>query len=556
LDRRSGILLVTDSSKENFEDKEFQDEVKSTKSLIQTLLQTLKAFRLYEYNHPILSKFIDRLRKEFDNYFEEFDSFSLQIGEYNLYFKGKVVYESKDIKESLAFHFFKDGIREIRFLKGLEFEELIDFLNIVRKSDFINRLEDDLVTLLWERDFSHIFFTTIDEFLEGKSSSVPATIEDFQSKLEYRVAFEQTPIDMGYEVESQGNNYIVVEDLKQVINSISGGSIIQACQLDSEEMKSIYQEVRREEEPDDFYIIDNLIEILLHLGEDVDAYENMISYFDKLIESLIEHKKLEVALSILKSLSNTMESIVLKDKQIFAIQRILENTSKPHLIEYLGKILNENDGVNFDSINQYLSFMGKKAIDPLCLLLKDLRSGKWRKLICERIAALCQEDITPISKFLSDDNPFFLSHMIYIVGKIGNPSSIKYLGNLINHNDPKVREEVLYVLYKFGDKGGELIQKFLTDPVSELRMKASLLFAKTTKERAFEPLKEILLSKDFYKRDYNEKSSFFRALAETGSKDLVPVLRKIANKKKWFGRAKWNEMRLCAKNTLKMIGST
>ena len=93
---------------------------------------------------------MDRLKKDFDHYFDEFDSFSLQIGEHRLYYQGKVVYESQDVKESLAFLFFKDGIREIRFLKGLGFREVVAFLDVVRKGDSINRLEDDLVTLLWE----------------------------------------------------------------------------------------------------------------------------------------------------------------------------------------------------------------------------------------------------------------------------------------------------------------------------------------------------------------------------------------------------------------------
>jgi len=39
------------------EEKAIEEKVKSTKALIQTFLQTLKAFRLYEANHPILSKF-------------------------------------------------------------------------------------------------------------------------------------------------------------------------------------------------------------------------------------------------------------------------------------------------------------------------------------------------------------------------------------------------------------------------------------------------------------------------------------------------------------------
>ena len=111
-----------------FEEKELEEEVRSTKALIQSFLHTLKAFRLYDSNHPILMKFLERLKNDFDQYFKEYDSFSLQIGEYKIYYKGNAVYESEDIKESLAFLFFKDGIREISFIRGLEFNEITDFL--------------------------------------------------------------------------------------------------------------------------------------------------------------------------------------------------------------------------------------------------------------------------------------------------------------------------------------------------------------------------------------------------------------------------------------------
>ncbi len=541
------------TTKEDFEEKELYEEVKSTKALIQTFLQTLKAYRLYESNHPILSKFLERLKRDFENYFEEFDSFSLQVGEYNLYFKGKVVYESDDIKESLAFHFFKDGIREIRFLKGLEFEEIVDFLNIVRKSDFINRLEDDLVTLLWERDFSHIIFTTVDEFLDGKDGSVPATIEDLNTKLEFKISLETEHEDGGTKLKDDESDSLAIDTLNQSLNLSVGSPLIQVCQLSTEEMEAIYEEVRREEQPEFLHLIENLIEILLHLGEDVDAYENMISYFDRLIESLLQQKRLDIALEVLKTLSNTMESIVLRDKQIFAIKRILDNPSKPHLIELLAKLLNEN-GINAETVIQYFGFVTQKATETLCLILKEIKSGKWRKFICDKIALLCKDDITPITKFLSDSDPLFVCHIIYIIGKIGNPISLKYLASLTNHIDRKVREEVLYVINRFGEKGSELIKRFLNDSDKDIRMKASILFARLAKEKAFEPLKEIILSKDFYKADYQEKSTFFKALAETGSKEASPFLRKIANKRRIFQRAKWKEMRICARNTLKLLG--
>ena len=538
------------------EDKEIEEKVKSTKSLIQTFLQTLKAFRLYEANHPILSKFLERLRKDFDQYFGEFDSFSLQVGEHRLYYRGNIVYENEDVKESLAFVFFKDGIREIQFSKGLEFKEMIDFLNVVRKGDLLNRMEDDLVTLLWEKDFSHITFTAVDEFLEGGATLVPATEEDLIKGSEYKGSLEDGLQEKVGQAEPP--SLPVREGLDRAINPAPGQSLVQACQLTPEERETIDREARQEEQPDYiFTLINNLIEILLHLGEDVDAYENMISYFDRVIEYLLEQKEIGKAVALLSSLNETMDSIMMKDRQIFAIQRILQNSSGPHSVGLLGKAMKGNGEAHSESesILEYLRLLTMQAVEPLCLLLGEVESGKWRKTICDRLIALCREGIQPLSKFLSDDNPMLVCHILYILGNIGDPSTVNYLGDLVTHKDLKVREETLQILNKFGENGKNLMQQFLLDSASAIRSKAALLLARNAKGESVKPLTEIILSEDFFKRDYKEKASFFRALGETGSKEVIPILEGISKKRRLFQREKWNEMRQCAANTLKMLGA-
>ncbi|MGZ3567868.1 MAG: HEAT repeat domain-containing protein [Thermodesulfobacteriota bacterium] len=538
------------------EEKAIEEKVKSTKALIQNFLQTVKAFRLYETNHPILSKFLERLRKDFDQYFDEFDSFSLQIGEYRLYYRGNVVYENEDVKESLAFVFFKDGIRELQFSRGLEFRELLDFLNIVRKSDFLNRMEDDLVTLIWEKDFSHIAFTTVDEFLEGSGIYVPATEEDLIKRSEYSGQGDEGPEERPDQKQGTSPRAPEAMGLEQAINPSPGQSLVEACALTSEESELIEREAQQEQRPEYVYVlIDNLIEILLHLGEDVDAYENMISYFDRVIEYLLEEKEVDKAVELLKSLNHTMESMVLKDKQIFAIRRILEKSSSPHSIQLLGKAMKGDGEADSGPVLQYLRFLTKQAVEPLCLLLGELESGKWRKVICEHLVEVAGGEIQLLIKFLADHNPFLVCHILYILGRIGDPSTVKYLGNLSSHPDIKVREETLQVLNKFGRNGKDLIQKFLGDSTSGIRAKAALLLSRNAKREAAKPLAEIVLSEDFYKRDYEEKASFFRALGETGSEEVIPMLKKIAKKRSWFQKGRWDEMRQCAANTLKMMGA-
>ena len=535
----------------DLDEKAIEQEVKSTKALIQSFLQTVKGYRLYDANHPILTKFLDRLKADFDRYFSEFDSFAIQVGEFRLSYHGNVVYESQDIKESLAFVFYKDGIRELRFQKGLEFKEIIDFLEVVRKADRVNRMVDDLVTLLWEKDFSHISFSTVDEFLEKGSILVPATEQDLYRGQEFKFEEEKGQVD---QAEEKSFPALTDEEVKQALDPSRNQTLVQACQLTPDEVEKINRDVQLELQTEYLHALNNsLIEVLLQLGEDMDAYENMISYFQRIIESLLNQGKVGRVVTILRSLTDTIESIVLKDKQIFAIRRILESCSSPQAIELLGKAIQGNAEVEGDSILEYMQFLTKQAIDPLCLLLGELPPGKWGKVVSDHLVKLSEEDIQPLTNYLSDHNPGLVCQILSILGRIGHPSTVKYLSTLVTHRDTRVREETLQLLVKFGEKGKDLILRFLKDPSSEIRSKASVNLARVVKGQAVKPLTEIILSEDFYQRNYEEKVSFFKALGETGSRDAIPVLEQIAKKRFWFKKAKWEEMRVCAMNTLRMM---
>jgi HEAT repeat protein len=217
--------------------------------------------------------------------------------------------------------------------------------------------------------------------------------------------------------------------------------------------------------------------------------------------------------------------------------------------------MKEKGEAKVDSILHYFRFLTKQAAEPLCRLLGGLESGKWRKMICDQVVELSGGEIQPLIPFLADPDPLLVSQILYILGKIGNPGTVKHLAPLVTHPDLKVREETLQMVDKFGEKGLDLIKKFLTDSVSGIRAKAALLLARNAKKEAARPLTEIILSEDFYKRDYKEKVSFFRALGETKSEEVIPILERIAKKRMWFQGDKWNEMRQCATNTLKMLGA-
>jgi HEAT repeat protein len=64
-----------------------------------------------------------------------------------------------------------------------------------------------------------------------------------------------------------------------------------------------------------------------------------------------------------------------------------------------------------------------------------------------------------------------------------------------------------------------------------------------------------MLSKEFHKREVQEIRAFFKAVGMIRSSDSIPGLSSFLEGKKWFARAKADEIRACAIDTLVRIGT-
>ena len=142
-------------------------------SLTSAFVKAVKAFRFHPPDNPTLKGLKDQLLRKFQFFLNKYPSFVIQVGEYDLSYKGKILYENRDVKTSLAFSLYKDGLREIRFMKNLEEWEVQGIIDILKQSEQVNPSEGDMVTMMWERDFVHIRYLATDEYLGGDAGSPP-----------------------------------------------------------------------------------------------------------------------------------------------------------------------------------------------------------------------------------------------------------------------------------------------------------------------------------------------------------------------------------------------
>ena len=123
-------------------------------ALVEELLRLFgkaaRAHQLYLPNNPIYKSAHDALRAGFLPVWDETDELALSFTESEVRWEGlSVLNEGSRGSDSLPWLFYKDGVRELRFLRGFEAEELDKLLGIMQRVRKASPDEDDLLTLLW-----------------------------------------------------------------------------------------------------------------------------------------------------------------------------------------------------------------------------------------------------------------------------------------------------------------------------------------------------------------------------------------------------------------------
>jgi hypothetical protein len=147
--------------------------VAAVKELFVTLGKAIRAVQLYDENNPVYQRFVQSLRDALKLLWNDLDRLVVTVEEDRFALMGEEVYKAENRSDSLAFLFFKDGIREISLLPGIEQGELGKFLGVIQRAKKGRGEGDDLLTILWEADLVHFKYQYVDLLAEGVEIPVP-----------------------------------------------------------------------------------------------------------------------------------------------------------------------------------------------------------------------------------------------------------------------------------------------------------------------------------------------------------------------------------------------
>lgn len=548
-------LLDVSAELPSIEGLETDEELALARDLIGGFVKSIKAFRFYPLGNPTLKGFREQLLKKFQYFLGKYDSFIFQIGEYDFSFGGKVLYENRDVKTSLAFILYKDGLRELRFTKGLEEWEIQGLIDVIKRSDNINQLEDDVVTLMWEKDFVHIGYLSTDEFLEESPLPVPENVDQFRKSLVF------TPPAHNVEVDPIDGETDEDTDLSEILSGKFEDRAVVAPErgvyyLTSDELETLRKEVEGELDPTFVFDLTDILFEIMALEKEREPFQDAVNIINKILDALMTLGEFQKASELLKRIYLILKIYELKDWQVEIVQQLIVEAGEPPRIERIGRVLEREDGVRLEDVNAYLVLLQRNSIKPLIKLLGEIKNSKTRRVMCDALAEIGKNAIELIAPFIDDRRWFLVRNVTYILGRIGKEQAFPYIQKAFNHEDLRVRREAIQALGIIGSpKAVGLLVKGLSDEDFRIRSITAVNLGKSGKTAGLVPLLEVVQSKEFHRREPQEVKAFFDAIGMVGSNEATPVLQQLLERKSLFGRGKTDEMRIGAAAALAMIGT-
>lgn len=510
------------------------EELKKARDIIQSFLKSKKILRMYPSNNPIYINTIDDDFKRFKEFFYYKDELNLKINQNAIIYDAEQIYSSAEKEDNLALFFFKDGLREITFRKNLTPEEMEDFLKIISLDFNRDALDDDIVTLFWEKDFQNIQYV-VDE-------AVLADEDDYEDAA-VRAIKEKEP-DQDYLMQAYEDAF-----KEEAVHDVS------IVPLSDKDLQLLLQEYEKDSEDKSDKLTDILFE-LMYLEQSKEDSGDIVDFFMNSIEYSIDRSDMELVTRTLSRFKKMLDDKNEEDERRKIAKKILLHAGNESIIGLLGEILDSGQEMEEKIFEDFVRMLDKNAILPFMKILGELKSIHSRKIVIDALIFLGTKDIAILAKGLNDSRWYVVRNIIYILRKIGDKRAVDYLLKTVKHGDMRVKKEVIRALGELGGGGVlQALRECLDDPEIQVRSAALRALGNIRSEAPKRIILNKINDKIFREKDFDEKKEYFEVLSQWKDDEVYTYASDIFKKKTFFGRTKNDENRACAAYCLGLLGN-
>jgi len=519
-----------------------EEETRKVRDILLTLVKTKRAFEMYPSNNPILGKFQDELFHRFESFLGENGRLCLVIKQQDIYYKGRSVYHNAEKDDNLALLFYKDGLRELTFTDGLSTDELTDFLDVirVRPETSAESFDDDIATLLWEKDFLHLSYFVVEEFIEGPTSEEEEEAGRMMERKTPDGEFVEAYEDAVQEEEKPREIFSPLESISMGFQGMFS--------LGEEEVKSLKEEM--EALTDENFLVTAISALFesLYIDRGTRDFEVLMDNLDSALNYLIHNGGFATAALILRKFNELKaDKETFTQKEADRFNSSITKAGSESRVKAIADVLNSGRDIDLEAMRQFMGFLGRSSIIPLSNLMAEIQDMKYRRYLIDVLVLLGRDNVDVLAAGLKDKRWFVVRNVAVILGRIGDKNALEHLRQALSHPEPRVRREIVRSLGMVGGpKAGEILLHAAQDQDPQIRMAALRYLPAAQSYSMIDNLIEMIMRPDFPDKTLPEKRVFFEVLAEVGQEHVMPYLLKTFKKKPFFSSTKTDELRVVA----------
>jgi hypothetical protein len=513
--------------------------------LIASLVKALRAFQMYLPNNPIHQRASQNVQAAFGPVWAATDEITLTVAETDFIWEDQVVYHQLSKAESIAWTLYKDGLRVLTLKKGVEQEEIGQFLELVNQARFLaTDAPDDLLTLLWEREFLWISYV----FAEPFSEATPAAAPDQRATPEVR------PEERRQAVEEEAARPSGMVDLDDFDGTLYF--------LDEQEINYVIDAVRHEYARD---ARGSALAILFDLYEMERApavREEIHTILDALLPNLLNKGEFRVVAAILRELRVLEQRVAtLTPVERARVREFEERLSEPAIVRQLVQSLDEaSTRPGDEDVREVLAELRAAALGPIITMGPRLYSGTVRQMLEETVDRLASQNSAEVLRLLregiEEDGAQALPALVGVCGRLKLQGAVTGLGDLLGHDSSEIRLAAVQALDAIGTPGALAhLDRALDDSDRAVRVAAVKAVGARGYRSALRRVENVVQGKSLKDLDMSEKKAFFEAYGAIAGQSGIKLLGSMLGGRGLLRMKEPPEVRACAALALGRIGT-
>ena len=455
-------------------------------------------------------------------------------------------------EQHLPFHFYRDGIRRIVILPQLpryQGETLVDALRAT--GGITPDTMDDLVTLLWQGNLSHIQIETVPiEQTIYLSARREAPTGEGRRGLSFAITPSGTEIhaELGQSSGAQGLHRDTFDDWSLA----DGWADVPAAYaglesgLDASRASLLEEWEKDRERP--------WSEVVPALVDEVLAQDSSDGARAALVHALVTW----VATALRRCAWEESQQAVRTIRQVDPEGVWSEGPMKDALTsvdaDHLARHLDEDEPADHARFSSLMVALGHPALDLACTVMCMASKVRVRAAATTAVCYLCSEHPEWLTPWLTDSRWQMVRNVVFALGQIGGDEIAPLLRLASEHDEVRVRRAVVQSLGALPlELRAPILIKQLNTRDPQLLAQALGMLTRVRDPRVARSILAHIQKPDFVSRSEENKRALFGALAEVADDESVPAIERLLHEGGWFARR--TVERIAAARTLRRIGT-